>query len=120
MTKNIPDEVSNSDDILDSRNIQERFDYLQGQIQDAFSDAGREEFDFVAAWEKDHNKTESIIDRLVGRDLLDSDVFPEWEMIRKTFIDNVGDNSEWEYGMAFLRDSYMDEDWAEQEMQGLG
>lgn len=38
-------EITNNEDILDSRDIQERFDYLTSNIQDAFSDAGRDSVD---------------------------------------------------------------------------
>lgn len=120
MSRNIPTEISNSNDILDSRNIQERFDYLQGEIQDAFYDANRESFDFAEAWEKSSEKTEKIVLRLVKLGLLDECDFEEWKLIKETFIDAFESDGEFGHGITFLRDSYMDEDWAEDEMQDLG
>ena len=57
---------------------------------------------------------------LIKRDLLDESDFDEWTLIRHTFIDNMSEFYEWDDGMTFLRDSYMNEDWAEQEMEDLG
>ena len=114
------DEITNSADILDSRNIQERYDDLTQTIEDAFSDAGRDSFDFLAAWDKDEKKTGAIVEYLIKRDLLDESEFEEWTLIRYVFIDNMSDFYEWDDGMVFLRNSYMNEDWAEQEMEDLG
>ena len=57
---------------------------------------------------------------LIKRDLLDESEFEEWTLIRYVFIDNMSDFYEWDDGVVFLRNSYMDEDWVEQEMEDLG
>ena len=114
------EEITNSADILDSRDIQERYDALTQTIEDAFVDAGRDSFDFLAAWDKDEKKTGAIVEYLIKRDLLDESEFDEWTLIRHTFIDNMSEFYEWDDGMTFLRDSYMNEDWAEKEMEDLG
>ena len=114
------EEITNSTDILDSRDIQKRYDYLTQTIEDAFVDAGRGSFDFLAAWDKDEKKTGAIVEYLIKRDLLDESEFEEWTLIRHVFIDNMSDFYEWDDGMSFLLDSYMDESWVEQEMEDLG
>ena len=114
------EEITNSADILDSRDIQERYDDLTQTIEDAFADAGRDSFDFLAAWDKNEKKTTRIVEMLVEREMLDESDFEEWTLIRHAFIDNLSDFYEWDDGMTFLRDSYMDEKWAEQEMEDLG
>lgn len=114
------EEITNSADILDSRDIQERYDNLTRTIEDAFVDAGRDSFDFLTAWDKDEKKTGAIVEYLIKWDLLDESEFEEWTLIRHTFIDNMSDFYGWDEGMVFLLDSYMDERWAEQEMEDLG
>ena len=120
--KNTPDEITNSEDILDSRNIQKRYDYLTGRIQDAFSDAGRDSVDFESCGEKweEGGRLDSILGRLVKMELLDESELEEWKTIKTVFIDQFSNNSGWQYGMGFLRDSYMDEDWVENECKDLG
>ena len=120
--KNTPDEITNSEDILDSCNIQERYDYLTERIQDAFSDAGRDSVDFESCVEnwKEGNRLDSILSRLVHLEMLDESELEEWKTIKTVFIDQFSTNSEWGYGMVFLRDSYMDEDWAENQCKDLG
>lgn len=113
-------EITNNADVLDSHNIQKRYDYLTQEIEDAFYDSGRESFDFLAAWEKCEDKAERIINILESRGVLDYSLFDEWKLIRKTFIDNMSDFYMWNDGMPFFRDSYMDADWAEEEMKDLG
>lgn len=113
-------EITNNENILDSRDIQDRYDSLTQEIEDAFFDAGRESFDFLSAWEKSEYKTDGLLGILVSRNALDECVIDEWKTIRRTFIDNMSDFYEWDAGMTFLRDSYMDKDWAEEEVKELG
>lgn len=120
MSKFSTSEIDNNTDILDSREIQERLDYLTDEIQSALESSGRDETDFSTLAE-DHTPEdlERIIDRLINRELLESSVWDEWSIIRETF-DGVKDCSEWKFGMTFLRESYVDEDWAENECKGMG
>jgi hypothetical protein len=103
-------EITNSEDIIDSRDIIARIEDLTSQ---------RDDFQYWIDLDQEH-----------GSDWKDSDVekWTEWdnsdegmELRNLEKIQNECENyGDWKYGVTLLRDSYMDEEWAENELKDLG
>jgi len=122
------DPIDNSDDILDSRNILSRYEHVTDEINSIFDGAGRELFDLELLAKCDNGaKLRRVVARMVERLQKSGDsqaddleeYFEEWILLKDTFIDNLS-YSNMREGIIFLRDSYMDERWAEQEARDLG
>jgi hypothetical protein len=78
-----PDEITNSEDMLDSRDIQERIDWLESDAAsgDEYSDQDCEAF---------------------------AEELKKLANLKEQYINDYGDSS-WGYGAQFIRDSYFEE-----------
>lgn len=107
-------EINNSEDILDSRDIQERFDELTENIVSGFT----WNFNLLEMYQTNKEKTIKIIEQMIDRDKIEEWDFEEWQLIYNTFGEFM-DDSNWD-AMTFLNDSYTDESWAEDQMKEFG
>lgn len=110
-------EISNSDDIVDSRDIIKRIDDLESLRDD---------------WQANHDLPDyvDVSESLAPESWNDeqTDKWIEWEESEdgeeltalKALQDECEGYSDWRYGESLIRDSYMDESWAEQELKDLG
>jgi hypothetical protein len=107
-------DVSNSDDIIDSRDIIKRLDELDDELQSAY-ETYKDSVD-----EEDKPST-----ALTFGEWLDSEENTEQELTEeykalKSFADEAeGYASDWTYGAALIRDSYFEE-YAEQFADDIG
>jgi hypothetical protein len=93
ITPHQPDEINNSEDYLDSRDIQERIDWLESD--DASADK----------WE--NKEIEEFQEELKA--LAD---------LKTQYVDSFGQSS-WEFGAQFIRESYF-EDYAQELAEDIG
>ena len=93
------------DDIIDSRDIQERINELESEWESLKS--------YVEEAEDDDEKDEAEINLEVFMD----DEYKELEMLQE-MKDDVG-SSEWNYGIAFILNSYFEE-YAEEFAEDIG
>lgn len=124
-------EISNSEDIVDSRDIIKRIEELQDELDDTLQDAEDsvyESTDVPGKWgftgcDSDSYDTQDEAIKAAKEYAQTSwDESEEGEELKalKALADECEGYGDWEYGEALIRDSYMDEDWARQEMEDLG
>jgi hypothetical protein len=101
--KTTPDEISFSEDVLDSRDIQSRIDWLDEQIldiEDDINDAKHDGEEVPDEWVTDRDEYQEELDGL------------------QSFKDNV-DSSEWEDGLTLINRDYWQE-YVEELCEELG
>jgi hypothetical protein len=96
-------EVSNSEDILDSRDVIKRIEELQSE---------RDDLEFMDDQEKPLAERQEEWD--------ESEEGEELKALLALQDEAEGYAPDWRHGATLLRDSYFDESWAEQELQDLG
>jgi hypothetical protein len=108
-------DVSNSDDIIDSRDIIARLDELDTELRDAYER-------YTDTADEDEETTRTILpyeEWLDSEDNTEQDTTEEYKAL-KSFADEAeGYASDWKYGAALIRDSYFEE-YAEQFADDIG
>lgn len=102
-----PDEISNSDNVLDSRDIIKRIEYLAG-LRDDF--------------QEDNNLSD-----YEGEGMNADELWDEWEQsdegielhILEKLASEAGNAEDWSYGVTLIRDSYFEE-YAEELVKEIG
>lgn len=90
----MPDEITNTEDYLDSRDVQERIDWLES---DQATDTDK--------WQD--KELEEFVEEL-----------QKLNELKKEYIDYFGEDS-WSFGAQFIRDSYF-EDYAQELAEDIG
>ena len=107
----IPDEITNTEDIIDSRDIIARLDYLEGEMECYQED---EELKFPFDWQEEYKGTE-FLEMAEMSDEEQEKFFAKWEeweyyeefKALKALEDEAdGYISDWQYGEALIRESY--------------
>ena len=105
------DEITNIADVIDSRDVIERIEYLEGELQSAFESDGANNEDGFEAWLK--ALAESYDG--TGRE----DEATELLALRALAEEAEGYTSDWQHGEALIRDSYFQE-YAQQLAEDVG
>lgn len=101
------EEISNSEDVIDSRTIIERIEYLQGLREDFQSDNDLSEYE--------------------GEGMNEEEKWSEWEesdegielAALEELTNDASNASDWQYGVTLIRDSYFQE-YAEELVKDIG
>lgn len=101
------EEISNSEDVIDSRTIIERIEYLQGLREDFQSDNDLSEY--------------------AGEGMNEEEKWSEWEesdegielAALEELAADAGNAEDWQYGVTLIRDSYFQE-YAEELVKDIG
>ena len=126
------DEITNSEDLIDSRSIDERVDELRDTIESTaqpYLDTLKEE---DADFEREASKADEISDALAEwlnnpskgqfpsiSDIEDIEAEISEYALLKALQDEGQGYSEWKYGMTLIRDSYFEE-YAQQFAEDIG
>lgn len=108
-------DISNSDDIIDSRDIIKRLEELEQEIQDVQDELDELDAQGLGAGGSGDLSTEYS----ALRDLLVTLSEDDEYLSLKAFADQASEVSDWHYGETFIRDSYF-QDYAEQLADDLG
>lgn len=115
-------EIDNSQDIIDSRNIIARIEELEEQREDLQNDI-EELTNNLDALATDDEEIQSCKEQIENakKSLIEWDESEGQELeALKALADQCEGYGDWENGESLLRDSYMDEEWAKQELEDLG
>lgn len=109
--------IDNSQDIIDSRDIIARIDYLESSITDCETCGG-------SGYLKPEDGNDTADDEKCGecengRNGLDSDEWEELEALKALQEEAEGYSEDWKYGSTLIRDSYF-EDYARELADDIG
>lgn len=102
--------ISNSDDVIDSRDVIERISELESELTDAYEGEGNSDTIKFDDWlkEADENDTHTL-----------QDAAHEFIVLRAVADEAEGYASDWKHGEAMIRDSYFTE-YAQQLADDIG
>ena len=100
-------EISNSDDVIDSRDVIKRIEELQGERADLKEAADQADADYLATVDvggPDERKDEAAL-----LETWDGEFGEELKALKSLADDAAGYCSDWKYGAGLIRDSYFTE-----------
>lgn len=108
-------DISNSEDILDSRDIIARIEELE-ELETTFNDAAQE----LADMEDDADGQADAVEALdAAREAFDEDAQTELKVLRELAEECEGYASDWRHGETLIRDSYF-ERYAQELAEDIG
>jgi hypothetical protein len=99
-------DISNSDDIIDSRDIIARIDELQTEIDDAYEDAGDQWDDMSEEDRAGITRDQYVVDH--GGNLT-ADARKELKLLQRLAEEGERYADDWKHGVALIRDSHFQE-----------
>lgn len=104
--------IDNSQDVLDSRDIIERIDELESELQDAANDQRDNEED------EDADLT-AFVENQIAEDGEFSEDAKEYKILKALQDDAEGYSEDWQYGSTLIRDTYFTE-YCQQLVEDVG
>ena len=107
------DEITNEEDVIDSRDIIERIAYLEGELEDYRSEHKLPSFDWTDVWcgseydEWDKKHTRKTMEKVIEK-------YNAWEFVEeyralKALEQECEGYGDWEYGETLIRETYFTE-----------